>query len=242
MVNSISWRNRPGGLLQQFQRSSFESYKPYTDENTPAASPPVTSPHASSLGGLPLGHSQQPPWGVVRGRGGGGGAYTGTSSSDGLDSAGEGSMGDGLGMAAGPVAAAGGNFGGALAVSAGGTDASSTAAAAAAGSLSGGSSRRWSGSSGGASNGGAVAAGRGADGSSGDFSERRLRIPGKAAGRGSRGGGASAAIMAGGVPPTHQTINELHSMPLHVSTPYWLQLLCTCLADISGRQCVVLRQ
>jgi hypothetical protein len=222
MINSMttSWRGRPG-LLQQFQRSSFESYKPYTNENTPVASPPVMSPHASSMGGVPPAHSQQLPWGVVRGRGvgGSGGAYSGTSSSDGLDSGGESSVGDGLGMgvAAGPAAAS--SMGSTLAGSAGGVDGSTAGGSAAVSSFSGGSSRRWSGSSGGGpSDGGVGGAARGADSSSsGDFSGRRLRIPGKAAGRGSRGGGV-AAVMAGGVPPTHQTISELHSMPLHVST------------------------
>lgn len=187
--NMFSWRSRGNPL-----RSSHESYKPYTDDNTPATSPPITSPQASAIGVSRNQHS-----GLGRARSGGAGGV----SSDGLESGGESSQSDSLGM---PATVAAANLGPALTLSAGMLEAN-----AAAGSHSGGSSRRWSGSSGGASEGASAARG-GEVGSSADFS-RRLRAP-KQPGKGR----TAAAAAGGGAPPTHETINELQSLTLQVNT------------------------
>lgn len=218
MFNSVtnSWRGK-GHLLHQFQRGSFDSYKPYTNETSPIASPPVMSPHGSSVSGAAF-QQQQQPWGLAHRTGAGNSLH---SSSEGLESGAEGSVGDGLGLSAGGTASVGGSLTG-LTGSVGGVDSSTAAAAAtAAGSLSGGSSRRWSSSSGGTSDSG-VGAARGVELAGGDIASRRLRLPAKAAGKGIR---MPPTLGSDGVPPTHQTISELHSMQLPVRAQLVLLVL-----------------
>ncbi|KAF8073110.1 AAP5 [Scenedesmus sp. PABB004] len=185
-----SWRGLGGGgggLLGHFQRSSFESYRPHMDDGTPAATPHVLSPHASSLGGGP-----PSVWGAPRARGGGGGGGGG------------GTVATSAAAAVAAAAAAGGAVGSPDGVDSG--EGSDTRHARQqrerqrqqpAREQRRRERRRRRRRA-------------GAEGLGSDFT-RRLRLAKQSAKQSGKPGRAPAS--PGGAPPTHQTISELHSMP-----------------------------
>lgn len=183
-----SWRGK--GNTWGIQRSSHESYKPYTDESAHVGSPPVSSPLATALGGMTSG-------------GGAGRARSGGSQGPGFEgriSVGDSPSGDVLGA---PAAVVGNSVAPAQHLSSALLE-SSAVVAGTGSNNSATSSRRWSGSSGGASEN--ASALKGMEGAGND-SNRRLKIPSK---QGSKGRALTVAT-TGGALPTHQTINELQS-------------------------------
>lgn len=176
------------------RRSSFESYKRYSDENNSTKqSSPVTSPIATAASSM--GHQG---WGLPRARSG----ATSRRSSDGMESGGDSSHGDGTGSQAAVAGGAG------QSLSAGLLEAG-TAATGSAGSHSSGSSRRWSGSSGDTSEGSLAA--KSFEAGSSESSGKRSRV----SRQGGKGRVATLPVSTG-TPPTHQTINELQSIALQV--------------------------
>eukprot|EP00879_Flechtneria_rotunda_P017163 GHRR01017975.1.p1 GENE.GHRR01017975.1~~GHRR01017975.1.p1 ORF type:complete len:523 (+),score=135.69 GHRR01017975.1:795-2363(+) len=213
-------------LVNPLHRASIESYKPYTNDCAPTTSPPATSPSLSMTGVLP-------GWGAamagvqtgaatagVAAGGGGGNHHYGAAEWSGpsLDVVDSGSTTHSHDMAqltgtiqVQPPGSRGGNGVRPAAAAPGAYGPSSTSdeciAAATTGpttgTISGGSSRRWSSSSGGSDGSNGV---RGLEGITAEFG-RRSRVhgrPAKAA-TGQQGSG-------GGMVPTQQTINELHSL------------------------------